>query len=66
MPLFSSVISWFIKQRIHQIELFVKYPNEVQDELLKRLVINARYTEFGRRFDFSSIASTQEDRKSVV
>ena len=34
IPLFNSVASWFLKKRIHQIELFMKYPNEVQQELL--------------------------------
>ena len=65
MPIISSVLSWFMKQRIHQIELFIKYPNEVQQELLKRMIISARYTEFGRRYDFSSIASSREFRTRV-
>ena len=38
IPLFNSVASWFLKKRIHQIELFMKYPNEVQQELLYSLI----------------------------
>ncbi|MFN8691969.1 MAG: GH3 auxin-responsive promoter family protein, partial [Cyclobacteriaceae bacterium] len=41
-----------MKKRIHQIELFKKYPHDVQDELLKRLIQTARYTEFGQRYAF--------------
>ena len=43
----------FLK-RIHQIELFVKYPNEVQQEVLQDLVGMAK-TKMGYKHDFSSI-----------
>ena len=38
IPLFNSIASWFLKKRIHQIQLFMKYPNEVQQELLHKLL----------------------------
>ena len=38
IPLFNSIASWFLKKRIHQIELFIKYPNEVQQEVLQDLL----------------------------
>lgn len=65
MAIISSVLSWIMKQRLHQIELFMKFPNEVQQELLKKLITSARYTEFGRRFDFSSISSSREFRNRI-
>lgn len=65
MPLISSIFSWFMKQRIHQIQLFMKFPNDIQEELLQRLIIQARYTEFGRRYDFSSISSVAEFRRRI-
>jgi len=65
MALISSVLSWIMKQRFHQIELFMKYPNEVQRELLNELIITARYTEFGRAFDFASITSADEFRQRI-
>jgi hypothetical protein len=65
MAIISSVLSWIMKQRLHQIELFMKFPNEVQQDLLKKLIISARYTEFGRRFDFSSISSSKEFRNRI-
>lgn len=65
MPIISSVLSWFMKQRIHQIELFMKYPHEVQEELLKRMVVMARHTEFGRKYDFSSLTSSSQFRNTV-
>ena len=45
IPLVNSVASWFLKKRIHQIELFLKYPNEVQNELLLGLLNEAKNTE---------------------
>ncbi len=54
-PIINSIASWFLKQRIHQIELFLKYPNEVQDELLMNLIRQAEETVVGRQYDFESI-----------
>ena len=55
IPLFNSIASWFLKKRIHQIELFLKYPNEVQQELLHGLLNIASKTEVGLKNDFNSI-----------
>jgi hypothetical protein len=59
MPLtiINSFASWVLKQRIHQIELFLKYPNEVQEELLMNLVQSSRNTILGRQYDYNSINS---------
>ena len=54
MP-FNSIFAWVIKKRIHQIELFKKYPNEVQQELLFELASTASQTEFGKKFQFSKV-----------
>ncbi len=55
LPLFNTVVSWFLKKRKHQMELFLKYPIDVQQELLMRLVDVARNTEVGLRYDFKTI-----------
>ena len=46
-----------MKKRIHQIELFMKYPEEVQHELLHELLKKAHQTEYGKKYGFSSIKS---------
>lgn len=51
----NSIASWFLKKRIHQIELFLKYPNEVQNELLINLIRTAKDTEIGRLYDFNNM-----------
>jgi len=53
--LLNTVTTWFLKKRMHQIELFKKYPLEVQNEVLINLLKNAENTEFGKKYNFSSI-----------
>jgi hypothetical protein len=53
--LINSIASWLLKKRIHQMELFLKYPNEVQEELLHSLLRAAEQTEIGKNYDFSSV-----------
>ena len=51
----NSIISWFLRKRKHQIDLFLKYPIDVQDELLLELVNTAKNTEFGKEKNFATI-----------
>ena len=60
IPLFNSIASWFLKKRIHQIELFVKYPHEVQQEVLQDLLRVSENTKVGLNYGFSSISTYQE------
>ena len=54
-PLFNSIASWFLKKRIHQIDLFLKHPIEVQQEVLQDLLGFAQKTAVGVKYDFTSI-----------
>jgi len=65
MALINSVISWLMKKRFHQIELFMKYPHEVQHELFKKLIYSARNTEWGLKYDYKSITSPKIYRERV-
>ncbi len=56
-PFINSIASWVLKQRIHQIELFLKYPHEVQEELMMNLLRSAEETVIGQKYDFKSIKS---------
>jgi len=55
LPIINSIATWILKKRFHQIELFIKYPNEVQEELLFNLIKTAENTVLGRQYDFNSI-----------
>ncbi|MFO8146794.1 MAG: GH3 auxin-responsive promoter family protein [Bacteroidota bacterium] len=65
IPLVNSVASWFLKKRIHQMELFMKYPNEVQQELLRHLISKAKNTEFGKKYDFAGIHNYESFARNV-
>lgn len=61
----NSVFSWVIKKRIHQIDLFKKYPVEVQSELFTRMIDEAALTRFGLQHGFGSIRNLQDFKKAV-
>lgn len=56
-PLINSIASFILKKRIHQMELFLKYPNEVQEELLFSLLKQAVNTFIGKKYEFNSITN---------
>lgn len=61
----NSIISWFLKKRKHQIELFLKYPIDVQNELLLKLLSTAKNTEFGKEKGFASIKNYEDFSANV-
>ena len=65
MAILNSIASWFLKKRMHEIELYKKYPVEVQNEWLFRLLHSAEDTEWGRKYSFSDIQSADEFRSRV-
>src|SRR3954471_9654907 len=54
-----------MKKRIHQIELFIKYPLEVQQDVFTKLIDSARLTEWGLKHDFKSIRTVEEFKQRV-
>ena len=65
IPIVNSLASWFLKKRFHQIELFLKYPIDVQNELLEHLLHTAKNTEIGKQYDFASISTYKEFAERV-
>jgi len=65
VPLINSIFSWVMKKRIHQIELFMKYPHEVQAEWLKKLISTAKDTEWGKTHNYSSISTLKKFKERV-
>ncbi|CAM1333980.1 GH3 auxin-responsive promoter family protein [Tenacibaculum aestuariivivum] len=64
-PFINAIISWFLKKRKHQVELFLKYPIDVQNELLQKLLNTAKNTEFGKQYNFSAIKNYSDFSKTV-
>ena len=61
----NTVTTWFLKKRMHQIELFKKYPLDVQNEVLISLLKNAKNTEFGIKYNFNSINNYSSFSKNI-
>lgn len=64
MP-FNSIFAWMIKKRIHQIDLFRKYPLDVQHELFTDLIDSAKNTEWGLKYDYASITNYEQFKDRV-
>ena len=65
MAIINSILSWVMKKRIHEVELFMKYPTEVQNELFEYLIKQGKDTEYGRKYQFGSIKSPREFSQRV-
>lgn len=65
MAIINSIASWIMKKRIHQIELFMKYPHDVQNECFKQLVQKANNTEWGKKFEYESIFTPEKFKERV-
>lgn len=60
MAIFNTLVSWLMIKRIHQIELFIKYPHDVQDEWFERLISEGENTEWGKKYDYRSITNVHQ------
>lgn len=65
MEIINSILNWVMKKRIHDIDLFLKYPIEVQNEIFAQLVKTARKTKFGREHGFEDIKSIRDYKNQV-
>ena len=60
MPLITSIVNWLNIKRVYQIDLFRKYPFDIQQETLFKLLNKAAESEWGKKYDFASIDSIEE------
>jgi len=65
MPIINSIASWLMKKRMHQMELFMRYPIDVQEEWLFKLLKDARKTEFGKKYGFAEIKNHEQFKQQV-
>ena len=65
MPILNSIASWWMRKRIHQIELFMKYPHDVQQEWFLKLIDKAKNTEWGKKYKYSEITSIKKYAANV-
>ena len=65
MPIINSILSWLRLKRISQIDLFKKYPVEVQQEMFVKLIEKSKETKWGEFFDYKSIKNVDEYRERI-
>src|SRR3954470_22854661 len=65
MGLINSILTWVMRKRIHQIELFMKYPHDVQEEIFHNLIQEAQLTRFGIQYGFRDIENYEQFRERV-
>ncbi len=63
--LFSAVMSWMLRQRIGQIQHFMRNPHEVQQQVFKRLMTDGARSSWGELYGYASIDSPQTFRERV-
>ncbi|HQV52197.1 MAG: GH3 auxin-responsive promoter family protein [Flavobacteriales bacterium] len=64
MPL-NALVSFLIKKRLQQIQLFRDNPGMAQLEVFLALIQAAKYTEWGRKYHFASITNPDVFRSRV-
>jgi hypothetical protein len=65
MKLLSPAISQLARNRMWRVEAWMKNPMNAQREVLQDIVTSAQYTEFGRKYDFSSLYNIKSFKKAV-
>jgi hypothetical protein len=60
VAIIPSIINWLNNKRINQIELFKKFPEETQQEVLYSLLAKASKTEWGKEHDYTSISTIRD------
>lgn len=65
MSFITSIVGWFNTKRLHQIDLFRRFPFEVQEETLFKLIDRAKSTQVGKDYDFGSIKSIEDFQNKV-
>ena len=64
MPL-NSVFSWFMKKRFHQMELFIKYPHEVQNDVFQKLISQGAFSEWGKHYRYSEMRNFRDYKSRI-
>ncbi len=65
MTIVNSFLTWIMKKRMHQIDLFIKYPHDVQEEWFQNLIHSAESTEWGKNYDYKSIKNITDFKERV-
>lgn len=65
MAIINTVLSLFSQKRLAQIERFKAEPLHTQRQCLQELLAEAAGTEYGKKYDFASILTTEQYRERL-
>ena len=65
MAIIPPIFNRLNARRLNQIDLFKRNPEQVQEEVLNRLLARSEKTQWGKAHDYSSIKSLTDFRKKV-
>lgn len=65
MAIIPSIINWLNTKRLHEIDLFRRFPCEVQEEQILDMISKAQDTEFGKEYNFSEIKTIEQFQRNV-
>jgi hypothetical protein len=65
MPILKGIVSWITIKRMSEIDLFRKYPENVQLDQLFHLIRTAENTEWGVQHKFADINSYEEFKQAI-
>lgn len=60
-----NVLKWNLQTRLDELDYFKEFPEKTQRRILKELIDEARYTEYGVKHGFPKIESYEDFRKYV-
>lgn len=63
--LFNKAFGFYLRHRYPRIRQFMEHPHKVQNALLQELLRKAAKTEWGQRFNYSSMRSGSDFRKWI-
>ncbi len=65
MAIFGSLLSWYFRRRMQQVEYAMTHAAEVQHQTFKSLIEQAQNTAWGRLYDYKSIQTPEEFARRV-
>jgi len=65
VPIINSIVNWLNIKRIYNIELFKKYPFNVQKETFNKLISRSEDTEWGKMYNYNEDLSIEEYQNKV-
>lgn len=63
--IFNKIIAKYLKLRYKKIDRFIKYPHEAQEAIFNDLISNARFTKWGKKYNYNQINSYNDFKKNV-